>query len=1376
MAMQMHSRLHTARVNSNQSLLILEAVRTRLNLPTVFLNQPKQIIGSDPQSAVHLDMPGVNSRHCIIICGPTRCVLKACDPRTWLNNGPVKEATLRDGDVLTIGPVEFRIRKATPDEVLKSLHSEPAADRDSRAVSESPSATTDNPPDAPISKPHLQHATPFEPNARIAPVSQNPRPTAAAEVADLAEAIRQTALQREMQTQLTAVAIRIADQTQELEKIREAARREEADLQARRRVSEQAAKELAIAQQRQALVIELESELSRHAEQLLAHEITLTQTADNQRQRDRELSNSLANLAAQQAALDLARVEIHDREQHFLAEQRTKEFRQQQIFDRLKLRRTRIAALKAHVQQRAEELERLHATLQVQRETDVATNRDEAERLRQEVDEAYRQAEARIERVQSEELRLEAVRAKLAKDQQTLEEASAELRRNQEKCEEQQRELSRSRQNLDESISQTRIRQQELSVRETQLASLTAGLNDRESSLRQEQAAVEAERTEIVLETQRLKDRQQEIESLTFDQVGREADLVNREQALDLKAELQRVQERELDGILAEVQAAAETQRVTTEEISQAAELARDRAAELAAREERLATSQHEIQTARAALLAEQQALAEQTRNTSALILNLREEQARFDREARKLELETAELNEERASLQAEWRRFHDDCDRQASTHKPLRRDVTSDETLASAKQDGADDRPNEAPSNLDAVADLPRGEDRLRTLQEELAADRERLNVDSAQLLNERQRLNERADLLDEQSECVAEARLRLVAEQNQLGVESKRLQEALAEFESRQASARERIAESLAEDIEAVASIPVGPQLLTPPFPARDAQDLPAELDFEDWPSSAAEAQSENAPSLISASDDSAMDDSASGASATAPSDCSQPESESALTSLFERQPDFRPSSETSLTDPETSSPLVEPLKQEEFQLDLADHPDLLLEPPGTQSNDLPHQNLARDLPTEDPLTDLAAHLNQPPADSPIPSVTPARVPDFRTEVPLGQTDGSSGEHEAVEEDWTATLARSLDLPLAEALQAEQRPSPFSSLLSTKGSGSATAPAVGSLKPENDAPEAEANVDLRLALAKMFDLAPEVLERHAQGTSASQSAPADSVTSLQVPEEPAAELQAEAPLEFDATTVDDSAARSLEIAKEPDPQEPVAAPRKTDYELEDTDPDSISSYMERLLARSRRDASAASEKPESASAGNHGSAHRSSAPAAPIAYRQEPVPAPVSAGAASEPQASPELPPSPRPRHNVLEMRADISSLREVANFSARSAVAKHTWKKERRTMQVQLVLTAASLGYAGVLFGGALPGAPTSYGWAATCIGGLMGSHLFRSWWRIKKMRDGANSARTSQIPTTGAETTGHERNTDESSPTAAAVDGRAVSHDA
>jgi len=91
-------------------------MRTQPGIFPVVLDGQKLIVGAAEDCSLRLAIPGVEPRHCLILAGPHGPIVKAWDQRTWLNDRPVREAGLRDGDRLAIGPVVMRIRKAREDE------------------------------------------------------------------------------------------------------------------------------------------------------------------------------------------------------------------------------------------------------------------------------------------------------------------------------------------------------------------------------------------------------------------------------------------------------------------------------------------------------------------------------------------------------------------------------------------------------------------------------------------------------------------------------------------------------------------------------------------------------------------------------------------------------------------------------------------------------------------------------------------------------------------------------------------------------------------------------------------------------------------------------------------------------------------------------------------------------------------------------------------------------------------------------------------------------------------------------------------------------------------------------------------------------------
>ena len=96
--------------------LVLDPPR-HCGLPQIQLGLGKHLIGVSPDCSVRVQAEGVAARHAMVMVSEHRTVVKALDPRTWVNEGPVSEMALRPGDRLSIGPLTFRVRAASADEL-----------------------------------------------------------------------------------------------------------------------------------------------------------------------------------------------------------------------------------------------------------------------------------------------------------------------------------------------------------------------------------------------------------------------------------------------------------------------------------------------------------------------------------------------------------------------------------------------------------------------------------------------------------------------------------------------------------------------------------------------------------------------------------------------------------------------------------------------------------------------------------------------------------------------------------------------------------------------------------------------------------------------------------------------------------------------------------------------------------------------------------------------------------------------------------------------------------------------------------------------------------------------------------------------------------
>ena len=140
-----NQRLRVARPNT---VLVLEPPR-HTRWPLVFLGPGKHLIGTSPDSAIQIDAEGVQPRHAMILVGDQKILLKALDPKTWVNDGAATETMIRPGDRISIGPITFLARPATSRELEDYQQSAPAHGESSAAPEPENIATTISPEPTP---------------------------------------------------------------------------------------------------------------------------------------------------------------------------------------------------------------------------------------------------------------------------------------------------------------------------------------------------------------------------------------------------------------------------------------------------------------------------------------------------------------------------------------------------------------------------------------------------------------------------------------------------------------------------------------------------------------------------------------------------------------------------------------------------------------------------------------------------------------------------------------------------------------------------------------------------------------------------------------------------------------------------------------------------------------------------------------------------------------------------------------------------------------------------------------------------------------------------------------------------------------------------
>ena len=89
--------------------LLLKAVHSSVDVPAIPLRRGRWTVGSGEQSDIKLTQEGVAENHCVFIVGQRQVIMRAFSPLTWLNDGAIREGTLRMGDRLILGPIEFLV-------------------------------------------------------------------------------------------------------------------------------------------------------------------------------------------------------------------------------------------------------------------------------------------------------------------------------------------------------------------------------------------------------------------------------------------------------------------------------------------------------------------------------------------------------------------------------------------------------------------------------------------------------------------------------------------------------------------------------------------------------------------------------------------------------------------------------------------------------------------------------------------------------------------------------------------------------------------------------------------------------------------------------------------------------------------------------------------------------------------------------------------------------------------------------------------------------------------------------------------------------------------------------------------------------------------
>lgn len=1211
--------------------LVLESVVDRFGIAPVVLQEGEVRIGSRPDSDVVVPGPETtaDSRECIVstIGGETRVL--AGDARLWLNNVPIDEARLRAGDRLAFGAVEFRVRRATPEEVA--------------AEPERPTAVAEPTPE-PVAPPIVEVTDPTPP--------ADPEQSLREHLVDVDEAIRR---EQDRLADALVDGVNLTDvpppadeptptlpvPTLPVAEAEASVVREPVDTKAiERRVH---------------LMGELLEELQATVDENLElpdpvetreREDRLDRVEARLLDRERELASELERLDEQREELARVDRELESRERAFETHQLDLGHRDEEHDEtrrRFEAERTELDQRSMALTGRRREADRRDEALNArQRELDESANRlderalhldDRDAELRdrsRDLEDRQRRFEDREHQLDRRERSLEEQREEVARERGLVDEETAALadrRRDADRRDEalnaRQTELDESAARLDERTGLFEDREAELRERDREFDERARSLDDREHQLDRRDRSLDEDRDALARERESFETEREEARERRRE---RDSDLQDQRAGLDERTRTLTEAERELDAERAklaershevdESAARLRSERSRFEEErgrheSVVAEI-EERRLELDRRErdldERwtaLDTGREEFETERRDLRLEEQRLADERADVDAQRADVEAEQRRLD-----------ERRNELTALEVAFDQRPESDNDAVSTEADVDRDPAVETEAESEAEAGLTQEDVEAAVSAAVeavraeVADAERGwdeergkltaevaslESQLSERNEDLAAERERLEDDRRTLEAEREAINR--ELADEWAEL---EELRTSIERESKSTDdtvTPDIDEAAAET-SAEAEDEEFGCGWETEPIDGV-------------VPARDVTSDGSTLVFD------------------------ATNDTVDTPEAEAPTDVVDPFAPTQLidgAAIVDGSLDF--------------APTVDPFGTTE----LVDGPSLLAavadpEPASAASDGSDDGGEPHEL---DPFGRIAGVV---PA-----GVDPFAAPDDEEgtadSVAVEPTNAEATLEDDVAFDFTDDEAPAARDPFAgtDWTEGGSEPAPADPFRDARPSDDPAADEAVDDRGEEGVPEplAELPIDaltaddagedaevqaLRSSLAAMFDMPP--MEGPGSPAAATEEVPTS--------EEPEAD-DVGLPMELP----------SLDAAPEPElPAEPA------DDDSADEE-DSVQAYMARLLARTR---------------GN-----REDGAPTPAVRKPEPAPEPpkaepVETAPVAEIPAGP--PPEPKYRQDHAAVRANIDSLREVANLSARTAIASYTWKQLKGTI---------------------------------------------------------------------------------------------------
>ena len=715
--------------------LVLEPMRAHSGIEPVLLDGRKVVVGAADDCSLRLAVPGVEPRHCLILAGPHGPIIKAWDQRTWLNDRPVREAGLRDGDRLAIGPVVMRVRKARDDEASRAQRP---------AEPQPPAARVAEFQPAPL-PPVIETAIEIPP-AALPPILPPPQAITApvpSSVPDLPAAEFAANPERDARRKrLLALRARRAS----LARSEEEANDLLAQLVTRRQELEQRSARLdglegrirdALAP-RERNLSETQASLAAERARLESFESELSARRLEVERREQEVEDRVrraenAELLSARASASLARKRglVSDLAGELLTHQGTIETQKRAIDHDRKTAQQQLSEAAARLADAGRQESALRKQLDElsTRESILSTRAEGVERqLRELSDEMARVVsqrttlDERTRDLDARERSLDALRSDLSRRDAELQARATQTQAEVDRLSGLERELSERLRDVGERESQLQVRETTLADRDRQLVEREAELVSREQKATRQEAVIEVRQAE-------LDGRETELDALRLDLDERTARLSDGEAALTREKTQVAEREQQLDEREASL---AESEELLTAQTN----LAQTRKAELDARSAQLegiaaraAADREELDRVRLEQDQVRAELAAQRAELDVSRQDLGELREEMDREMVRLSAEEQRLDERNEEL----RRREQDLDDRLELASQHDAELDHRERLLADSDTQSTPEPTETANGLSE--EMTAWEERLRTLETRLADEQARLEAREQEL-----------------------------------------------------------------------------------------------------------------------------------------------------------------------------------------------------------------------------------------------------------------------------------------------------------------------------------------------------------------------------------------------------------------------------------------------------------------------------------------------------------------------------------------------------------------------------------------------------------------------------------------------------------------